>query len=143
MLLMYCRTWASPSARLLSHLGAVSMRWPLHAVFGFVCFFQIVLFDMSTRSLPRYLSRSFSSWEGQQVLWSLEAAALACRDGGHAGVQALPLIRGSQKHSKQDLAMNEEQRLRNAVASLPQTCWIALLLWKPAVICQLQEAQAL
>lgn len=38
-------------------------------------------------------------------------------------------LRGSQEHSNWALAVNAEQTLRNAPASLLQTCWMALLLW--------------
>lgn len=60
------------------------------------------------------------------------------RNGGQTGVEALAVLRGRQKLPTSVLAMSAEQKLRNAVLSLLQTSWTAVLLWKTALTHQLQ-----
>lgn len=113
----------------LRGFSAATMRWPLHGVFGFVvCFcFQMAHFDMSTKTLPRSLCSVCPEGRAGEAE---ESRRSRIRDGGQAGVEALAVLRGRQNLPTPVLAMNAEQKLRNAVPSLLQTCWMALLLRK-------------
>lgn len=94
---------------------------------------------MTTRSLSRCLCRCcchcwcLSWWAGQEGLWKWGEAASACRNRGTACAQREPeTFKVSPGHERR------AKKLRNALASLLQTCWIALLLWKTAFLRQLQ-----